>query len=35
LLNLIVSAVAAHYGDRLDERLNKNRELQELFGQFD
>jgi DNA-binding MurR/RpiR family transcriptional regulator len=35
LLNLIVSAVAAHYGDRLDERLKKNRELQELFGQFD
>lgn len=35
LLNLMVSAVAESYGNRLDERLAKNRELQKLFGQFD
>ncbi|MDB5982773.1 MAG: hypothetical protein JWQ69_3788, partial [Pseudomonas sp.] len=35
LFNLMVSAVAEKYGDRLDERLAKNRELQELFGQFE
>lgn len=35
LLNLIVSAVAEKYGDRLDERLAKNRQLQKTFGQFE
>ncbi|MNC37397.1 hypothetical protein D3C75_859580 [compost metagenome] len=35
LLNLIVSAVAEKYGDRLDERLAKNRQLQKSFGQFE
>jgi len=35
LFNLMVSAVAEKYGDRLDERLAKNRKLQELFGQFE
>ncbi|WP_223507568.1 MurR/RpiR family transcriptional regulator [Pseudomonas sp. BF-B-25] len=35
LLNLIVSAVAEKYGDRLDERLAKNRQLQKAFGQFE
>jgi DNA-binding MurR/RpiR family transcriptional regulator len=35
LFNLMVSAVAEKYGDRLDERLEKNRHLQELFGQFE
>ncbi|MDB6144527.1 MAG: hypothetical protein JWP80_3571 [Pseudomonas sp.] len=35
LFNLMVSAVAEKYGDRLDARLAKNRELQELFGQFE
>jgi DNA-binding MurR/RpiR family transcriptional regulator len=35
LFNLMVSAVAEKYGSRLDERLAKNRQLQELFGQFE
>jgi DNA-binding MurR/RpiR family transcriptional regulator len=35
LLNLIVSAVAEKYGDGLDERLAKNRQLQKAFGQFE
>lgn len=35
LFNLMVSAVAEKYGDRLDQRLAKNRELQQLFGQFE
>lgn len=35
LFNLMVSAVAEKYGDRLDERLAKNRQLQQLFGQFE
>lgn len=35
LFNLMVSAVAERYGDRLDERLAKNRQLQQLFGQFE
>ncbi|MFS2158518.1 MurR/RpiR family transcriptional regulator [Pseudomonas sp. Pseusp122] len=35
LLNLMVSAVAEKYGQHLDERLAKNRRLQELFGQFE
>ena len=35
LLNLMVSAVAEKYGDRLDERLSKNRQLQKAFGQFE
>lgn len=35
LFNLMVSAVADRYGDRLDQRLAKNRELQQLFGQFE
>jgi DNA-binding MurR/RpiR family transcriptional regulator len=35
LFNLMVSAVAEKYGERLDERLRKNRELQQLFGQFE
>lgn len=35
LFNLMVSAVAEKYGERLDERLAKNRQLQELFGQFE
>nr|BFE97029.1 hypothetical protein GCM10020185_75650 [Pseudomonas brassicacearum subsp. brassicacearum] len=32
LLNLIVSAVAEKYGDRLDERLAKNRQLQKKLS---
>lgn len=35
LLNLIVSAVAEKYGDRLDERSARNRQLQKAFGQFE
>ncbi|HEY0290384.1 MAG TPA: MurR/RpiR family transcriptional regulator [Pseudomonas sp.] len=35
LFNLMVSAVAEKYGDRLDQRLARNRQLQELFGQFE
>ncbi|KAF1032718.1 MAG: hypothetical protein GAK37_00389 [Pseudomonas sp.] len=35
LFNLIVSAVAEHYGERLDARLAKNRALQQAFGQFE
>lgn len=35
LFNLIVSAVAEQYGDRLDARLAKNRALQQAFGQFE
>ncbi|EPJ87948.1 MULTISPECIES: MurR/RpiR family transcriptional regulator [Pseudomonas] len=35
LFNLMVSAVAERYGDSLDERLAKNRQLQEVFGQFE
>ncbi|WP_092312710.1 MurR/RpiR family transcriptional regulator [Pseudomonas saponiphila] len=35
LFNLMVSAVAEGYGERLDERLAKNRKLQEAFGQFE
>ena len=35
LLNLVVSAVAEKYGERLDERLAKNRQLQKAFGQFE
>jgi DNA-binding MurR/RpiR family transcriptional regulator len=35
LFNLMVSAVAEKYGERLDQRLAKNRQLQELFGQFE
>ncbi|RMQ47216.1 hypothetical protein ALQ04_01555 [Pseudomonas cichorii] len=35
LLNLLVSAVAQKHGGHLDERLTRNRELQELFGQFE
>lgn len=35
LLNLMVSAVAQQYGEHLDERLAKNRQLQKAFGQFE
>jgi DNA-binding MurR/RpiR family transcriptional regulator len=35
LLNLMVSAVAEKYGERLDERLARNRQLQKAFGQFE
>lgn len=35
LFNLMVSAVADRYGEHLDQRLAKNRQLQELFGQFE
>lgn len=35
LLNLTVSAVAQQYGEHLDERLAKNRQLQKAFGQFE
>ncbi|BBP76137.1 MurR/RpiR family transcriptional regulator [Pseudomonas gingeri NCPPB 3146 = LMG 5327] len=35
LLNLVVSAVAEKYGERLDERLARNRQLQKAFGQFE
>ncbi|MGV8921111.1 MAG: MurR/RpiR family transcriptional regulator [Pseudomonas sp.] len=35
LFNLMVSAVAEKYGERLDQRLAKNRELQQVFGQFE
>jgi hypothetical protein len=31
----MVSAVAEKFGDRLDERLSKNRQLQKAFGQFE
>lgn len=35
LLNLMVSAVAQQYGEHLDQRLAKNRQLQKAFGQFE
>lgn len=35
LLNLLVSAVAQRYGNALDSRLARNRELQQRFGQFE
>lgn len=35
LLNLLVSAVAERYGSALDERLARNRQLQQRFGQFE
>ena len=35
LLNLMVSAVAQQYGEHLDVRLAKNRQLQKAFGQFE
>lgn len=35
LFNLMVSAVADRYGERLDARLAKNRALQQAFGQFE
>ena len=35
LLNLMVSAVAEKYGEHLDARLAKNRQLQKAFGQFE
>lgn len=35
LFNLMVSAVAERYGERLDARLAKNRALQQAFGQFE
>ncbi|MBD1554649.1 MurR/RpiR family transcriptional regulator [Pseudomonas typographi] len=35
LLNLLVSAVADRLGDRLDQRLARNRALQQRFGQFE
>lgn len=35
LLNLMVSAVAQQYGEHLDKRLAKNRQLQKAFGQFE
>ena len=35
LLNLLVSAVAEKYGEHLDARLAKNRQLQKAFGQFE
>ncbi|MCU1726686.1 MurR/RpiR family transcriptional regulator [Pseudomonas sp. 7P_10.2_Bac1] len=35
LLNLMVSAVAQLYGEHLDARLAKNRQLQKAFGQFE
>ncbi|WP_225774488.1 MurR/RpiR family transcriptional regulator [Pseudomonas sp. Marseille-Q5115] len=35
LLNLLVSAVAERYGGALDDRLARNRQLQQRFGQFE
>jgi DNA-binding MurR/RpiR family transcriptional regulator len=35
LLNLLVSAVAQRHGPALDDRLARNRQLQQRFGQFE